>query len=154
MEEHSTNTIFFVDSSMSLQSKPIGKGSCTDFTFERLFTAVHLSMVLQMSCLTECWTASFASTEQLKKKVKICTKIFHFSRKKVHQHVDQNSLVWFLSCVDTTMIPQGCMACKSFVAYFADVRFLPAVRTLMVFQMWRLRELHTTGLTSIASHRN
>lgn len=59
-------TIFLVDSSMAFQCKTIGKCCCTNFTFEWLFAAVHLSVILQMGCLAECWSACLAPYSQTK----------------------------------------------------------------------------------------
>lgn len=60
-------TVFLVDSSMTLQCEPIGKGGRANFTFEWFLARMDFSMVLQVRCLTE-RRATYFTPEYLQKK--------------------------------------------------------------------------------------
>lgn len=59
------------------------------------------------------------------------------------------TFVRFFSGVDATMVPERSVTCKTFVTNLTHVWLLSAVSSLVILQMWRLRELHTAGSTFV-----
>lgn len=59
------------------------------------------------------------------------------------------ALVGLFPGVDAPMVPEGGVTSESLIANLTDVRFLATVRSLVIFQVRRLRKLHSTGATFV-----
>lgn len=148
-------TVFLVDSTVTFKGESITKGRWTNITFVRFLTRVNLCMILQMSSLTEGRTANTAFIRFFTcwKGTVLANRLFLF--------VVSNSPVWILrwfqrvACLANPLSQTSHTYWKiEFISFrkllnpLFTYRFLTTMRSFVVLQMWRLRELHSTRLTS------